>query len=1128
MKKKRESYALFFGCSRMIKVMKLTILLLLMGVVAVSAKSYSQATKVCIDVRNVTLAELFEEIEAQSDFYFFYKNDEVANIKRIDLKVKSETIEKILDDLLEGSDLKYKVVDRYIVISPGSKKLAGQRYADAGQKSVSGKVTGEDGQPLPGVTVVVKGTKQGTVTDADGYYSLPDIPENTRLQFSFVGMKAQEVEVGSQTTLNIVLIADAIGVDEVVVTALGIKREKKALGYAMQEIKTKGFTEIRSESVANMLQGKVAGVQINQSGTGMGGSTRIIMRGLNSLSGNNQPLWVIDGLPISDNSAGTANQWGNIDYSGSASEINPEDIESISVLKGANAAALYGSRAQNGAILVVTKKGKRNQGISFEYNGNVNVTTPYQAYKFQNEYGQGSNGEFSLDAKGSWGPRMTGQEIPNWRNEIYGDASYLPYAMRPQGNQMLDFYQTGFTYNNMLAVSGGSETLFGRLSYSDSRNEGITPTHSLTRQYFDGSMNFANKWVNIGGKISYIRQKGENRPDQGEYGIANQFIKMPRNIRIEDLRNPEGLNGTPVNWSGNSNEYINPFAYFYNGNGNEDMKNRVIGQMNASITFTEWLRLSAKIGIDWNNMNRKIMMPFSYNTGAGQYSNYTNTYQETNSDVILNFNKTFKDFSVLANFGAAFRNEQGQSLSAQAGRLTIPGLVALSNGNKKDPAEGFYEKEVHSVLGNAQFGYKSMLYLDFSARNDWSSTLPKDNWSYFYPSVSLSGVVSEMLDLPEVFSFMKLRGSWAKVGNDTSPYRLHSVYGVFTVMTPVLGSAAPNSFPLSTLKPESTQSYEVGTDIRMFDSRVGLDFTYYKSNTSDQILSVPVTESSGYRSKLINAGKMSSEGVELMLSFVPVQTEDWEWSLNFNWGTNSSKCIELDPTVKRWGIGGVRIGGVYVSEGGKFGDIVGKAYVRDEQGNVIINNNGLPVFESDQVVGNMMADWTGAVTSDLRWKNLSFKMLIDMRQGGDIVSVTDAYASALGNSERTLAYRDGGMIIKGVNIDTGAANNVTITAQQFYETVGGPEGVAEEFVYDGSFIKMREMSLGYKLPHTLISKTPFTSVKLSLVGRDLFFFKKNTPNNPEGAFSRSDYAQAFEISAMPPTRSFGFNLNVNF
>lgn len=996
-------------------------------------------------------------------------------------------------------------------------------------KKISGVVADNLGETIIGANILVKGTSTGVITDIDGHFSL-DVPVNAILQVSFIGYKTIEILVGDKQQINVVLSPDVEELDEVVVTAMGIKREKKALGYAMQEIKTDNLIETRTESVSNMLHGKIAGVQISSSGNDLGGSTRVVLRGLTSLSGKNQPLWVVDGVPINDNigGSGVVTEYGYSEYSGGASEINPEDIESISVLKGANAAAMYGSRAQNGAILITTKKGKLEQPLSIEYNGTVNLTTAYEAYDLQNVYGQGSHGEFSLNSKSSWGPKMEGQMIENWRQVNGGDASYSSYPMLSQGSQLLDFYRTGTNVNNSIAISGGGKSMTGRLAYTDSRNNGITPDNSLRRQYIDANITFSNKWLELGMKASYIHQKANNRPDQGLYGVGSQFIRMPRSIRLADLKNPEGLNGSVINWAGDDKNYINPYVYTYKGNGNYDVKDRLIGQLNGSLIFTEWLRLNAKIGMDMFSSDTRLMIPFYFGTASNQLMVYEQNLSEINADFLLNFNKTFGDFSVLANVGTAFRNERDKRLNVLSGRFQMAGLISLSNSSTITPEEYLGRKKVNSVLGNAQLGYKSAVFVDVTARNDWSSTLPKDNWSYFYPSVSLSGVISQLIDMPEEISFLKVRGSWAKVGNDTDPYVLTATYNTWALMSPTMVSTAPMTQPLSTLKPESTQSWEAGLDMRMFQGRIGLDFTYYKTETTNQIMNIPVSASTGYINKLINAGKMSSHGVEIMLNGTPIRMQDWQWDLTLNWGMSTSRCEELHPDIKRFELGGTSIGTVVVREGEKFGDIIGKAYKRNEAGEVLVDDRGLPLYESDRIVGNMMPDWTGSIQSTLRWKDLSFSMLIDVKQGGDVISMTDAIACASGNSTRTLAYRDGGMVVRGVNVNTGIANAKEISAQDFYEEVGGAGGVTEEFLYDGSYVKMREMSLGWNIPKRWLLKTPLQSIKFSVVGRDLFFFHKNTPGNPEGANSRSDYAQAFENTSMPPTRSFGFNLNIKF
>ncbi|WP_102406644.1 SusC/RagA family TonB-linked outer membrane protein [Parabacteroides bouchesdurhonensis] len=994
---------------------------------------------------------------------------------------------------------------------------------------VKGTVKDKTGETIPGANIVVKGTNAGTTTDYDGNFSL-QVPANAILEVSFIGYKTADVAVNNQNNINVVLSSTVEELDEVVVTALGIRREKKALGYAMQEIKTESMAEIRSESVANMLQGKVAGVQISQSATGVGGSTRVVLRGTTSLSGNNQPLWVVDGMPISDNQTDKAGQWGGIDYSGAAAEINPEDIESISVLKGANAAAMYGSRAQNGVIIVTTKKGKSGK-LQLEYNGNIHFSKAYDSYEYQNIYGQGSGGTFTVGATESWGPKMTGQMIDNWRgaNGIYKDSRYdTQYAFLPQDNYVEEFYRTGVNYTNTLTASGGSDNLTSRFSFSDSRNQGITPNHSLNKQYYDLSSEFKSKYLDINAKINFMRQKGNNRPALGEYGIMKSLITLPRGIRLSDLRNPVGLDGYTVNWTGQSNEFRNPFTDTMTENGNQDERNRLIGKVQLTGKITDYLRVTGRVGIDWYHDQIRNYGSYTQTYTSTSYSHTMATNQEFNADLMLNFDKQFGDFSVIANLGTATTSFKWNNVSGSSGYFSIPHLIALGNGNNQTTSEGYSKKRVNSILGNATIGWKSRIYLDVTARNDWSSTLPSNNWSYFYPSVSLSGILSEMIKLPEQITYWKIRGSFAKVGNDTNPYRLLSVYTLDKTNGDILNATASTTFPLTNLKPEDTRSYEVGTEYRMFNGRLGLDFTYYNANTINQILTVKVPISSGYSSKLINAGKMKSYGLEVSLTGTPIQTKDWTWDVTLNWGLNRTECVELDPNLKRFVIGETRIGKVVVDEGGRYGDIVGIGYKRDANGRVLIGDNGLPITESEKVLGNMTPDWTGSFSTSLRWKNLSLNALIDVRCGGDLISTTDLYASSAGASKRTLAGREEGMVVNGIVESTGQENTKTVSAQSYWSAIGGAYGVAEEFMYDASYVKFRELSIGYTLPKAWLKDLPIQSVKLSAVGRDLFYIFKNAPVTPEASFSREDYAQAFEYAALPSTRSFGFTLNVKF
>ena len=758
-------------------------------------------------------------------------------------------------------------------------------FAQEQRRTITGTVKDVNGESIIGANVSVEGTTLGTITDIDGAFKL-DAPENGKLIISFIGYEKQEVSINKKNTFSITLKEDSEMLSEVVVTALGIKREKKALGYAMQEVKTDVFSENRSTSVSNLLQGKVAGVQISQSGSGVGGPTRIVLRGLNSLSGNNTPLWVVDGLPVLDNS----NSNTQFSYSSGAADINPDDIESISVLKGANAAALYGSRAQNGAIVITTKKGKEGK-LQLEYNGYVSMSKAYDSYEFQDVYGQGTNGQYALEASGSWGPKMTGQMIPNWRKELYGDESYKEYAMLPQKNIIDDFFRTALNYVNSVSATGGNEKMNARFSFTDTRNQGILPNESMNKQNYNLNVEIKNKYLTIGGKVSYFREKVKNRPETFYTGVWSHLIRLPRNIRLQDLQNPVGIDGYVVNWHGEDTEYRNPYGLIANGNGNELNRDRFQGQVTVVGNITDWLKITGRIGLDRISDNVETYMPYHAKAESPKdLMTVTNTAsEELNADLMLNFDKRFKDFSLTANVGITTNYNKFKSLAGESGEAIIPNFVALSNGESKLAIQDFSSKRINSVLGNATLEYKGYAFLDVTARNDWSSTLPSSNWSYFYPSASLSGILSDIFELPKEY-FLKVRGSIAQVGNDTAPYALYNVYTLEALGNHTVGSSS-NTYPLADLKPEKTLSWEVGVDYRMFNNRLGIDFTYYHSTTTDQILSMTVPGSSGYASKKINAGKMESKGVELMVTGTPIQTKDWRWDVTLNWGKNTNLAI---------------------------------------------------------------------------------------------------------------------------------------------------------------------------------------------------------------------------------------------
>lgn len=1006
------------------------------------------------------------------------------------------------------------------------------RSVEQAKVTVKGIVLDENGEPIIGASVVDASGKNGTVTDANGNFTL-EAPKGTTLKISYLGYTPTTV-AASGTTVRVVMEPSNNDLNEVVVTALGIKREKKALGYAMQEVNTSALTENQSTSVANMLQGKIAGVQISQSGTGMGGSTRIVMRGLNSLSGNNQPLWVVDGIPINDTDNNSVDEYGGSDYSGAASQINPDDIESISVLKGANAAALYGSRAQNGAIIVTTKSGSFNQPLQFEYNGNVEFSSPYSSYDYQDVYAQGSGGVYNASSRGSWGPKMDGkQTVTNWRKSFFGDTSAQDYVLEPgHMNFIDDYYKTGSMLNNSVTASAGSKDVRGRFSFTDSRNKGITPTHRLNRQYYTMNVEMQSKWISVAVKGSYMHEILRSAPGQGGYGIMSQFVQTPRSIRLEDLDHDFIFNNQVINWMGSDPEASNPYGLIYPGNGNRNVRDRIMGQVSATLKFTDWLKLTGRTSIDWYQDTYKSYATYlSYGSNTqNQYAHSRSTTKEFNADLLLAFNKHFGDFDVTANLGTSVFNRNLSGLSANAGLFLVPGFIYLGNGASRLADESFSKKEIHSIYGNASVGYKSMLYLEVTGRNDWSSTLPEDNRSYFYPSVSLSAIISEMVKLPDVIDYLKVRGSFAQVGNDTDPYQ--TLYAWHTYNSDVNGGLLemqlPTTYPLSSLKPEKTKSWELGLEYRMFKNRFGIDFTYYNSNTTNQILGIQTASSSGYSGRMVNAGKISSHGVELMVNGTPIQTKDWQWDVTLNYGLNRTKCNKLTDNIKRYSLGSTRVASVVVNEGSQFGDIVaGNALARDDKGNVLIDDNGLPVKTTDKVIGNIMPKWTGSIGNTLSYKDFSLTALVDVLWGGDFISMTDAYATTYGNSKRSLNGRDG-MVVEGIVQSTGKPNTKSVTAEEYWNSVGGSNAVAELFMYKRTNIKMRELSLGWNLPKNWFVNTPLSSVKFSIVGRDLFYFYKDAPVASESAYSRSDYAQGFEYASMPPTRNIGFSLNVKF
>ncbi|MDR2497112.1 MAG: SusC/RagA family TonB-linked outer membrane protein [Tannerellaceae bacterium] len=1010
--------------------------------------------------------------------------------------------------------------------------------ADAAQQS--GKVTGtvvDELGPITGASLLIEGTSNGTVTDLDGGFVLEGVKNGDVILVSYVGYVSQRINYAGQPTLSIVLVEDAQALGEVVVTALGIKRDKKALGYAMQEVKGDRLTETRDANVANALAGKVAGVQIRQNGTGVGGATNILIRGNNSIAGNNQPLIVVDGVPIDNFANNTADYWGNgnIDKGSGISDISPDDIETMSVLKGPAAAALYGSRAGNGVVMITTRKGT-SKGIGIAYNTNYTFETPMQTPELQNIYGQGTNGEFNRDTRGSWGPVMDGKSVTN------GLGSFA-YAAR-DNDVYKDFLQTGSSWTNSLDINKATEDLTFRAAVTRMDNSGAVPNSGLNRTSMTlRSTANLTKWLSVDVKVNYVNQKAKNRikvaadPDN----IFLESLFMPRSVGYSDFsafestnwKRPDGKPATYLDTHASSPN--NPYWTAYR-NTNSDERDRYISLVAFDFTITDWLSLKLRSGMDnytlYSENVRATGNPYWENQGSIRIQ--TERFKETNTDFLLTAQKTFGGLGLIITAGGNTMFRSSTLNNDFSGELVIPDFYTISNG-KTHSGAGFWKsrKQINSLYATASLSWDNYLYLDLTSRTDWSSTLPKDNSSYSYPSIGGSWVFSQMLSQKGKslgpLTYGKVRVSWAEVGNDTDPYQLKDYYnigydikgGVFTVNS-LDFMANPG------LKSESIRSWELGLELRGFENRIGLDVSYYKKNAFNQILKISVPPATGYRYKLINAGNIQNHGFEIALNATPVQTAGrFKWETLLNWSKNVNQIIALTDDTKRQVLSdGTSIPiQIVAEEGGAYGDMYGYAYERDAAGAIVVGDNGLPVRAAEmKKLGNNQPEWMLGWSNEFSYKNISLGFLVDMNYGGSVYMGSIRVGTQFGSLASTLAGRDG-MVVAGVT-QAGAANTVSVKAQDYWSNLGS---IDEAFIFDATNVRLRELNIAYSLPKQLLRKTPFGGIKAGLVARNLFMIHSNTEGfDPEAGFSSGSKTQGYEYGSMPTMRSIGFNINVSF
>ena len=1024
-------------------------------------------------------------------------------------------------------------------------------------------VAAEDGFGLPGASVMVKGSTIGANTDLDGKFKL-SVPESSILVFTFVGYATQEIPLGSQTNFDVKLVLDTKQLQELVVTAFGIAREKKALGYTVQEVKGAALAENKSSNVANALSGKIAGVRIQSNG-GPGSGSNIQIRGAASVSGNNQPLIVIDGVPMQ--------QTDSKQYGGGLSEINPDDIAEISVLKGPNAAALYGSRATNGVLLVTTKSGKGTKGLGVTVSSNVTFERPWIKPDFQNTYGGGSgyrtwhndgwsspitdplqiqqyrdvyDSRYPLAGSGgtdeSWGAPMDGRLVRQW----WTGNDVAP--LTPQPNNWEQYWETGSTYNNSVALSGGNDKGYFRLSLGRLDQKGIVYNNDFRRSNFR-----INSGYNLTDKVSvtvageYIKSGSDNRGYQSSQDFIwahrhSDFNKMKNWEQYEGIHNQKPGDNLPPNWQ--HLFFSNSFhAEKYLTNSNE--KDRLLGNIALNYQITPALSLMLRSGTDvWNDTRINITAYERIRSGAylpGQFNEQVLRNQETNHDFILTYNKDItNDFALNVQMGGISRTNYYKNNYFAVGELIVDGLYNAGNSvPATNTIQSTIEKnQVNSIFGSANFSWRNSIFLDVTARNDWSSTLPSNARSYFYPSASLSAVLTELLPIDSHFlTFAKVRGSLAQVGNDAKPYMTNQTFLSNGSWNGNVAKFTENrEIANSGLKPEITTGVEVGADLRFFKGLIGLDITYYNQTTRDQILGVEISKASGYNTRILNAGKVENKGIEITLSGTPIKNRGgFTWDASVNFARNRNKVLELAEGLTTYMLASQRGLTSEARVGQPYGSLYGVGFERAPDGQRLYGENGLPIISSQpRILGNIQPKWIGGFQNSFSYKNFSLSALIDARIGGHIYDEGTANSRWTGQLYETGLGREEGIIGKGVKAVTAAdgtvsyvPNDVIVTATQLYG-YNNPRNYHEAGIFDASYVKLRELSFGYTLPSFIAKKFKAQSAKVSLVGRNVWMIFKNTQHVDPEFDSKGGNAQGFGYGELPSSKSMGLNLSVSF
>ncbi len=1137
-------------------IMKMSLILIFAMSLNANAKGYAQ--KITISQKDVPLQKVFSKISRQTGYTFVYTERILQKAKKVSISATNATLDQVLKECFKDQPLTFQILNKLIIVKEKEeeKKVMVVNAPPPPPVTISGKVVDEKGAPLADVSVVLKGTNTGTRTDNGGQFSISVPNPNSTLVFSFVNYGSQEVALNGRTSLNITMVQEAAVMQQVVVTALGIKREAKSLGYATSTVAPEQITVNRTTNFMNALEGKIAGVNITTMGSGPAGTSKIRIRGQSSFGGNNSPLIVINGVPIDNTNFGAR---GDVSARGSnrtsdggdgLSSIDPDNIESMTVLKGAAASALYGSRAKDGVIMITTKTRGKGTGIGIEYNTNYTNETPLDYTDYQYEYGQGENGVRPTTPNPTSGQWSFGEKFAPGMTQVLFDGVVVPYE--PQRNQITDYYRKANSLTNTITISSGSEFGGFNLSLSNMTAEAILPGSDYNRKNINlGFSQIFAKKLTVNGSVSYSNEKRNNPPNIAEQDYSPVVLYNLANSMPLELLKQYAFNsaGNEFLWSRFTNR-TNP--YFALTRFDRIVRDRIFGNISARYDITDWLYLQGRIGQDYYSRSQDYNLPTGSQRQApappgfvnGEYVQDERRFRETNADFLVGAKHSIKDFGIDVTFGGNQMHRKLNRNNVLVNDFYQRGLYTLGNGRQLNPIYEISERAVNSLYGATELSYKDYLFVNGTLRNDWFSTLSPQNRSILYPSITTSFVFSDAFknSMPSWITFGKIRAAYAEVGSDTDvpPYSNNLFYAINPALFPnTAGTGQPLAginttvIPNPNLRPMHVSEKEIGLEMRLFKSRLSFEFSYYNKLSSDQILRAQTSDASGYTTQLINVGESRNQGLEMMVNFSPVVAKNFSWNLNYNAAYNTSRVLSLgtgtSDTIITVGTGDFT-GELRQVVGKPIGQLYGYGFLRDENGTQVFDaGNGRPLRTANQLdYGSAIPVWTGGITNTFNYKGINLSVLVDFKLGNKMISGTNFNAYREGLHKETLVGREQGFVIgNGVNLNK-QVNVSKSGVQAFYETVRS-QNIAEPFVYNAGLWQLRQITLGYDFTKMVKSVKFIKGLRLNAVANNVALLKKWVPNiHPEQFGLPSDNLIGLEATGLPITRSVGFNLNIKF